>query len=620
MPDVRGYLLPNERRALLRRYAPVLVLFPEDETKAPYPDEGDAIYTLRGSYHPRAVEFFLKYAKVRYRQQVVLRNMMLFFRPQPLNQEIEAIRKSITRDDLQTAILEYRDDPRYAGLSDADLRQAIFTRLVQMRLSQRIRGFDLPLFRGHNLRQWKAYFKFLAETDIETRRAVVYGRLVQGLAPLGESQASPSAHMTQVSTLGPYDVSQTRIALQYWFQLYYDDWANRHEGDWESITLLLELSPNLVVQAGELAESELLRSVTVLDVGYSSHEDGYRRLWNDVEKTAGGRPVVYIARGSSASYFAWKVDGYPTSARVGFIEKLLAAPTVLVRGKRIFGRRWDAEFRARFTGRDPKNTDWVAADPNPHDRPEGQNYNALERRIPLSCAGVRREPDFGPAAGQNEDTYYLETDDTFWVEMVQEYGLQWGENSFLPGTKGPGGVSRVEREKQRSGVNQLARLEEIIGDVLIQLSNSRFVPNEEIDGLANTLRPLRPEALKQADCFPKNIRTYVYQMWASIRRSHPESWRKGLSLRMRWIFFRQPKLDPLLERDDPLYHIKSLLAQVRRTRYEMQNEGSKWDNPFAWVRHICRADTFFYGIASSRMDSRLDLSQLDCVDVDMSVE
>jgi hypothetical protein len=620
MPDARGYLLPNERRILLCHYAPVLVLFPEIENQAPYRDEGDAIYTLRGSYHPRAVEFFLKYSKIRYRRRVVLRQWLLFFRPRLLSEEIETIQRAVTREDLQTAIKEYKADPRYTGLGDADLRAAIFARLVQQRLSRRIRGFDLPLFRGHNLRHWTAYFRYLAETDPQTRRATVYGRLVQGLAPLGESQASPSAHMTQVSTYGPYDVNQSRVALQYWFQLYYDDWANRHEGDWESVTILLDLSRETITQAQELDEATLLQHVTAQDVGYASHEDGYRRLWPDVERTAEGRPIVYIARGSSASYFSWKIDGYPTSARVGFIEKVLAAPSVFVRGKRFLGRRWDAEFRARFTGRDPKNTDWVAADPRPHDRLEGQNYNGLERLIPLSCAGVRRAPDFGPDAGQDGDTYHLETDDLFWVEMVQEYGIQWGEDYFLPGTKGPGGVSRAEREKQRSDVIQLARLEALIKEALKKLGRSQFVTTDAIPELAHALRPLRPRALKAKDCFPESVRSYVYMMWASIWRIHPEAWPGGPGLRLRWIFLRQPKHDPLLARDDPLYHVKSLLAQVRRTRYELQNEGSQWDNPFAWVRYICRADTFFYGIGNDQRWTKLDLTQLDCVDVDMSVE
>jgi hypothetical protein len=74
MPDQRGYLLPEERRILLRRYAPVLTLFPERRAQAPYPDEGDAIYTVRGSYHPRSTAFFLKHGKLRYGGRELLRD------------------------------------------------------------------------------------------------------------------------------------------------------------------------------------------------------------------------------------------------------------------------------------------------------------------------------------------------------------------------------------------------------------------------------------------------------------------------------------------------------------------------------------------------------------------
>ena len=80
MPDENGYLLPDERRALLRRFAPVLVLFPEAKEQAPYPDDGDAIYTVRGSYHPRSLELFLSEARVRYRPSVWLSDLRLLWR------------------------------------------------------------------------------------------------------------------------------------------------------------------------------------------------------------------------------------------------------------------------------------------------------------------------------------------------------------------------------------------------------------------------------------------------------------------------------------------------------------------------------------------------------------
>ncbi len=73
MPDHQGYLLPSEREILLRHFAPVMVLFPEIREQAPYPDDGDPIYTVRGTYHPRTVDLFLKQGQVSYRWPVLLR-------------------------------------------------------------------------------------------------------------------------------------------------------------------------------------------------------------------------------------------------------------------------------------------------------------------------------------------------------------------------------------------------------------------------------------------------------------------------------------------------------------------------------------------------------------------
>ncbi len=155
--------------------------------------------------------------------------------------------------------------------------------------------------------------------------------------------------------------------------------------------MLVELDQDTIRQARELDETELLKNVVMHDVGYAVHEDGYRRSWEDVQKTKDGRPIVYVARGSSASYFAWRLEGYPASARLGVVEKVLTLPGRLSRGRRLFGRRWDALYTARFTGRDPKNTDWVAADPDPFDRLDEARADPFERWIPATLS--RRAPD-----------------------------------------------------------------------------------------------------------------------------------------------------------------------------------------------------------------------------------
>jgi hypothetical protein len=73
------------------------------------------------------------------------------------------------------------------------------------------------------------------------------------------------------------------VALQYWFCYYYDDWANDHEGDWESLVILARDGQPFAAAA-------------------SAHEAGEYRVWRDVE-TWQGRPVLYVAAGSHALYF-----------------------------------------------------------------------------------------------------------------------------------------------------------------------------------------------------------------------------------------------------------------------------------------------------------------------------
>jgi len=87
-----------------------------------------------------------------------------------------------------------------------------------------------------------------------------------------------------------------RIALQYWYWYADDFWSGRqpptdevwqgHEGDWEVVTVVLD-------SAG-----------TPLFTGYSQHECGKRRAWKRVPKSATTHPLVYVALGSHANYYA----------------------------------------------------------------------------------------------------------------------------------------------------------------------------------------------------------------------------------------------------------------------------------------------------------------------------
>lgn len=81
-----------------------------------------------------------------------------------------------------------------------------------------------------------------------------------------------------------------RLWLQYWLWYFYNDYQlsfalGTHEGDWEMVQLRMELAadhPDIAI--------------------YAQHRYGEMRAWEQVE-TLGERPVVYVARGSHASYF-----------------------------------------------------------------------------------------------------------------------------------------------------------------------------------------------------------------------------------------------------------------------------------------------------------------------------
>jgi hypothetical protein len=79
-----------------------------------------------------------------------------------------------------------------------------------------------------------------------------------------------------------------RLWLQYWLWYFYNDYslalgAGLHEGDWEMIQLRMhDDEPDVAV--------------------FAQHTHAEKRPWSAVE-TDDGHPVVYVARGSHASYF-----------------------------------------------------------------------------------------------------------------------------------------------------------------------------------------------------------------------------------------------------------------------------------------------------------------------------
>ncbi len=89
-----------------------------------------------------------------------------------------------------------------------------------------------------------------------------------------------------------------RVTLQYWVLYFYNDWFNKHEGDWEMIQVMLgaDGQPRWVV--------------------LSQHHGGTRRAWPQAPVEDGTHPAAYVALGSHANYF---IDDeiYPNIQEIG---------------------------------------------------------------------------------------------------------------------------------------------------------------------------------------------------------------------------------------------------------------------------------------------------------------
>jgi Vacuolar protein sorting-associated protein 62 len=79
-----------------------------------------------------------------------------------------------------------------------------------------------------------------------------------------------------------YQPSKGRVAVEYWLLYLYNDFYDRHEADWEGVTVVLE-------------------NGAPLGATYSQHQGRKWIAWSDLVKT-GAHPIVYVARGSHAEH------------------------------------------------------------------------------------------------------------------------------------------------------------------------------------------------------------------------------------------------------------------------------------------------------------------------------
>ena len=111
------------------------------------------------------------------------------------------------------------------------------------------------------------------------------------------------------------------VVLQYWFWWVYNDWNDRHEGDWEMVQLAFDADD----AAGALR-------VAPRRTAFAQHEGSEVADWTDTGKLAvvDGHPVVYPGQGSHAAYYTQAV-WFGRSAATGFGCDDTSAPGSAIR-------------------------------------------------------------------------------------------------------------------------------------------------------------------------------------------------------------------------------------------------------------------------------------------------
>jgi hypothetical protein len=133
------------------------------------------------------------------------------------------------------------------------------------------------------------------------------------------SALSPACSYEQLyDSIGAAPVTYGRVAtdaahpdsvvVQYWFFYLYNDWNDRHEGDWEMIQILFDA-----------ADAQAALDTEPVQVMYAQHEGGELSAWEGgpLQRRDDTHPVVFVAEGSHASYFSSE-GWFGKSAQSGF--------------------------------------------------------------------------------------------------------------------------------------------------------------------------------------------------------------------------------------------------------------------------------------------------------------
>lgn len=275
-PDVK----PDSLQALVQRYAPVYVIYPEGQPGDPAP------FPLgQSDYHPRRVELYLEDAVLteplgrRFAQVAVILAGVLFVILQWfLFHGADALvvygLYAAYFAALGAAIVFSRRKRAYAGVEK-----------MRDRLTTALPGglpFSNLTYQGFRLAPssddvWTRYVEKIRASETsdkpEKYRRTVY------------------AHVVENSGNGRF---QSSLVIEYWSFYYYNHWNDLHEADWESVALYFDRGRRKPKAAA-----------------YSNHLGCLWRAWPDVKKWSDGtRPLVFVAIGSHANFFEPRPEGF----------------------------------------------------------------------------------------------------------------------------------------------------------------------------------------------------------------------------------------------------------------------------------------------------------------------
>jgi hypothetical protein len=120
-------------------------------------------------------------------------------------------------------------------------------------------------------------------------------------------QASAGRQPTLYARLASDLDHPNQVALQYWFFWTYNDWNDKHEGDWEMVQILFPAS----------SAAQAL-TVSPTSTAYAQHEGSETSAWNDPKLHKDGNHIaVYPGQGSHAAYYT-QANWFGKSAAAGF--------------------------------------------------------------------------------------------------------------------------------------------------------------------------------------------------------------------------------------------------------------------------------------------------------------